>query len=155
MKLLIHNLSRVDGMIIRLLLLVVAAGFHIDFYFAFYTKNFDDGMYPADADSTGIPMFTTQILIMGATICSSPIVLLGSRFIRERLAAMRFWFSIPLLLGFACCYLLILGISLGGALHLFDTRYRAIAVDAVWLFVVPLIFLIIDGIRLRYAWRKK
>jgi len=154
-KFLIHNLSRVDGMIIRLLLLVVAAGFHIDFYFAFYTKNFDDGMYPADADSTGIPMFTTQILIMGATICSSPIVLLGSRFIRERLAAMRFWFSVPLLLGFACCYLLILGISLGGALHVFDNRYRAIAVDAVWLFVVPLIFFIIDGIRLRYAWCKK
>ena len=143
----IHNLSRVDGMIIRLLLLVVAAGLHIDFYFAFYTKNFDDGMYPADADSTGIPIFTTQILIMGATICASPIVLLGSRFIRERLAAMRFWFSVPLFFGFACCYLLILGISLGGALHVFDTRYRAIAVDAVWLFLVPFMFLLIDIFR--------
>ncbi len=155
MKFSIHNLSRVDGMIIRLLLLVVAAGLHIDFYFAFYNKNFDDGMYPADADSTGIPIFTTQILIIGATICASPIVLLGSRFIRERLATMRLWFSVPLFLGFACCYLLILGISLGGALHVFDARYRAIAVDAIWLFVAPLMFLMIDGMRLGYAWYKK
>jgi hypothetical protein len=152
MKFSIRNLSRVDGMIIRLLLLVVAAGLHMNFYFAFFTKNFDDGMYPADADSTGIPIFTTQILIMGATICASPIVLLGSRFIRGRLATMRFWFSVPLLLGFACCYLLILGISLGGALHIFDIRYRAIAVDAVWLFVVPLVFLMIDFTRLYFSW---
>jgi hypothetical protein len=152
MKFSIRKLSRVDGMIIRLLFLAVVAGLHMKFYFAFFTKTFDDGMYPADADSTGMPIFTTQVLIMGATIYAGPIVLLGSRFIRGKLAAMSFWFSVPLFLVFACCYLLIIGFSLGGALHVFDIRYRAIAVDAVWLFVVPLVFLIIDVTRLYFSW---
>jgi hypothetical protein len=135
-------------MIIRLLLLVVAAGLHIDFYFAFYTKNFDDGMYPADADSTGIPIFTSMVLVVGAAIGSSPFVLLGSKFIRAKLSTAKFWFSIPAAIIFLFCYALIIGLAYSGASHIFEAQYLAIAVDAVWLFVVPLMFMGIDAFRL-------
>ena len=148
MKFSIRDLLKVDGMIIRLLLLVVAAGMHIYFYYAFFTKNFEDGLYPAEADSTGIPIFTTQIMIVGATVCASPIILLGSRYIRDKVRALRLWVSLPLLGVFLCCYLLILGISMGGALRIFDVRYREIAYDAIWLFLVPFAYLVIDTVRL-------
>jgi hypothetical protein len=135
-------------MILRLLLLVIATAMHLEFYDAFYTQNFYDGMYPAEADSIGIPIFTSMILVVGAAIGSSPFVLLGSKFIRAKLSTAKFWFSIPATIIFLFCYALIIGLSYSGASHIFEDRYQAIAVDAVWLFVVPLMFFLIDAARL-------
>jgi hypothetical protein len=135
-------------MILRLLLLVIATAMHLEFYDAFYTQNFYDGMYPAEADSIGIPIFTSMILVVGAAIGSSPFVLIGSKFIMAKLSAAKLWFSIPVATIFLFCYALIIGLSYSGASHIFEDRYRTIAVAAVWLFVVPLMFLGIDAARL-------
>jgi len=134
-------------MILRLLLLVIATRMHLEFYDAFYTQNFYDGIYPAEADSIGIPIFTSMILVIGAAIVSSPFVLLGSKFIRAKLSALKLWFSIPAAAIFLFCYALIIGIAYSGASYIFEAQYRAIALDAVWLFVVPLMFLGIDAAR--------
>ncbi len=135
-------------MIFRILLLVIATGMHLQFYDAFYTHNFYAGMYPAETDSIGIPIFTSMIVIIGAAIASSPFVLLGSKFIRAKLSVARMSIAIPAVLVFLFCYALIIGIAYSGASSIFDDQYRAIAVDAVWLFVVPVMFLVIDAARL-------
>jgi hypothetical protein len=57
-------------MIFRLLLLLISTNLHLQFYDAFYTQNFYDGMYPAEADSIGIPILTSMIVIIGAAIAS-------------------------------------------------------------------------------------
>jgi hypothetical protein len=142
-------------MILRLLLLVIATAMHLEFYDAFYTQNFYDGMYPAEADSIGIPIFTSMILVVGAAIGSSPFVLLGSKFVRAKLSAAKLWFSIPAAAIFLFCYALIIGLAYSGASYIFEPQYRAIAVDAVWLFVVPLMFLGIDVTRLTLFLIKK
>jgi hypothetical protein len=135
-------------MILRLLLLVIATKMHVEFYDAFYTQNFYDGMYPPEADSIGIPIFTSMILVIGAAIGSSPFVLLGSKFIRAKLSTAKFWFSIPATIIFLFCYALIICLSYSGASYIFQAQYRTIAVDAVWLFVVPVVFFGIDAARL-------
>lgn len=135
-------------MIFRILLLVIATGMHLQFYDAFYTQNFYAGMYPAEADSIGIPIFTAAIIVVGAAIGSSPFVLLGSKFIRSKLSTARMYVAIPAVLVFLFCYALIIGIAYSGASYIFEAQYRAIAVDAVWLFVVPVMFLGIDATRL-------
>lgn len=128
---------------------------HLKFYDAFYTQNFYDGMYPAEADSIGIPIFTSMILVIGAAIGSSPFVLLGSKFIRAKLSTAKFWFSIPAAIIFLFCYVLIIGIAYSGVSYILEAQYRAIALDAVWLFVVPLMFLGIDVTRLTLFLSKK
>jgi hypothetical protein len=134
-------------MIFRLLLLVIATNMHLQFYDAFYTQNFNDGMYPAEADSIGIPIFTSMILVIGAAIVSSPFVLLGSKFVRAKLSAASTYVAVPAVLVFLFCYALIIGIAYSGASYIFEAQYRTIAVDAIWLFVVPVMFLGIDCIR--------
>jgi len=135
-------------MIFRILLLVIATGMHLQFYDAFYTQHFYAGMYPAEADSIGIPIFTSMIVIIGAAIASSPFVLLGSKFIRAKLSMASVYVVIPAVLVFLFCYALIIGIAYSGASYIFEAQHRAIAVDAVWLFVVPVMFLAIDSARL-------
>jgi hypothetical protein len=135
-------------MIFRLLLLVIATNMHLQFYDAFYTQNFFDGMYSSEADSIGIPVFTSMIVIIGAAIGSSPFVLLGSKFIRVKLSTASLFVAIPAALFFLFCYALIIGIAYSGAYSIFEVRYRAIALDAIWLFIVPLMFLMIDAARL-------
>jgi hypothetical protein len=143
-------------MIFRLLLLLISTNLHLQFYDAFYTQNFYDGMYPAEADSIGIPILTSMIVIIGAAIVSSPFVLLGSKFIRTKLSAARMYIAIPAVFIFLCCYALIILIASSGASSIFEVRYRAIAVDATWLFIVPLAFLVIDVVRLiRFLKNKK
>ena len=143
-------------MIIRLLLLIISTNLHLQFYEAFYTQNFNEGMYAAESDSIGIPIFTIAILVVGAAIASSPFVLLGSKFVRAKLSAVRIYSAIPGVFIFLCCYALVILIASSGASSIFDVRYRSIAFDAIWLFVVPLIFLMIDMVRLiRFLKNKK
>jgi hypothetical protein len=135
-------------MIFRILLLVIATNMHLQFYDAFYTQNFNDGMYPAEEDSIGIPIFTIAIMVVGAAICSSPFVLLGNKFVRAKLSTASLYISIPAVLAFSFCYALLIGIAYSGASYIFEAQYRTVAVDAVWLFVVPVMFLLIDATRL-------
>ena len=134
-------------MIFRILLLVIATGMHLQFYDAFYTQNFYAGMYASESDSIGIPIFTGGIMVVGAAIGSSPFVLLGSKFIRTKLSAASVYVVVPAAIVFLFCYALIVGIAYSGASYIFEAQYRAIAVDAVWLFLVPLMFLGIDVAR--------
>jgi hypothetical protein len=142
-------------MIFRLLLLVLAASMHLRFYDSFYTKNFYSSMYQAEADSIGIPIFTSMIVIIGAAIVSSPIVLSGSKFVRAKLSTARLYIAIPVVFIFLCCYALVILIASSGASSIFDARYRSIAVDAIWLFILPLIFLTIDMVRLIRFFKNK
>jgi hypothetical protein len=87
-------------MIFRLLLLIIATYTHLGFYDAFYTQNFYDGMYPPEADSIGIPILTSQIMVIGAVVLASPMVLLGSKFIRAKLSASRMYVAIPVVVVF-------------------------------------------------------
>jgi hypothetical protein len=59
-------------MIFRLLLLLISTNLHLQFYDAFYTQNFNEGMYAAESDSIGIPIFTGMVVIIGTAIVSSP-----------------------------------------------------------------------------------
>jgi hypothetical protein len=142
-------------MIFRLLLLILATSLHLEFYDAFYTKNFYGGMYQAEADSIGIPIFTSMIMIIGAAVASSPFVLLGSKFVRAKLSAVRMYVAIPVVFIFLCCYALVILIASSGASSIFDARYRSIAVDAIWLFIIPLMFLTIDMVRLIRFFKNK
>ena len=135
-------------MIFRLLLLVIATNMHLQFYDAFYTLNFNDGIYASESDSIGIPIFTIAIMVVGAAISSSPFVLLGSKFIWTKLSTASVYVVVPAAIVFLFCYALIIGIAYSGASYIFEAQYRAIAVDAVWLFVVPVMFLGIDATRL-------
>lgn len=121
----------------------------------FFTRNFYDGMYPSEADSIGIPVFTSLILIIGAAIGSSPFVLLGNKCIRTKFSIARMYIAVPSVFASLFCYALIIGIAYSGASHIFLARYQAIAVDALWLFIVPLIFLGIDAFRLLDSLEKK
>ena len=134
-------------MIFRLLLLIIATYTHLGFYDAFYTQNFYDGMYPPEADSISIPILTSQIMVIGAVVLASPMVLLGSKFIRAKLSASRMYVAIPVVVVFLLCYALIIGMAYFGASSIFEARYQALSVDAIWLFLVPLMFLLIDVAR--------
>ena len=134
-------------MILRLLLLVIATNMHLQFYDAVYTLNFNDGMYASESDSIGIPIFTSAIMVVGAAISSSPFVLLGSKFIWTKLSTASVYVVVPAAIVFLFCYALIIGIAYSGASYIFEARYQAIAVDALWLFLVPLMFLVIDAAR--------
>jgi hypothetical protein len=143
-------------MIFRLLLLLISTNLHLQFYDAFFTQNFNQGMYAAESDSIGIPIFTSAILVVGAAIASSPFVLLGNKFVRAKLSTTRMYIAIPVVFIFLCCYAQIILIASSGASSIFEVRYRAIAVDAIWLFTVPSIFLMTDMVRLiRFLKNKK
>jgi hypothetical protein len=135
-------------MIIRIILLVIAAYMHFEYFDSYYTQNLADGMYAPEADSIGIPIITSQLMTLGAVFFSSPIVLLGNKSIREKLGAAKILFSFPALLVFLFCYLLIIVFSFLSAYHIFVPKYRHIAVDAIWLFLVPLMFFVADSVRL-------
>jgi hypothetical protein len=137
-------------MIIRIILLVIAAYMHLEYFDSYYTQNLADGMYASEADSIGIPIITSQLMTLAAVFFSSPIVLLGNKSIREKLGSTKILFSLPSVVIFLFCYLLILGFSYLSASDILMPKYRAIAVDAIWLFLVPLIFLVIDAVRLSF-----
>jgi hypothetical protein len=142
-------------MIFRLLLLLISTNLHLQFYDAFYTQNFNEGMYAAESDSIGIPIFTSMIVIIGAAIVSSPFVLLGSKFIRTKLSEARLYIALLAVMAFLFCYVLIIGIAYSGACSIFEVRYRAIAVDAIWLLIVPLVFFMIDLVRMIRFFKNK
>ena len=131
-------------MIIRIILLVIAAYMHLGYFDDYYAQNLADGMYSPEADSIGIPIITSQLMTLAAVFFSSPIVLLGNKYIRDELATAKILFSLPVLVIFLFCYVLIIGFSFLSASDIFVPKYRHIAVDAIWLFVVPLLFLLID-----------
>ena len=131
-------------MIIRIILLVIAAYMHLGYFESYYTQNLADGMYAPEADSIGIPIITSQLMTLSAVFFSSPIVLLGNKYIRDKLATAKILFSLPALVIFLFCYVLIIGFSFLSASDIFVPKHRRIAVDAIWLFVVPLFFLLID-----------
>ena len=131
-------------MIIRIILLVIAAYMHLGYFDDYYAQNLADGMYAPEADSIGIPIITSQLMTLAAVFFSSPIVLLGNIYIRDELATAKILFSLPALVIFLFCYVLIIGFSFLSASDIFVPKYRHIAVDAIWLFVVPLLFLLID-----------
>jgi hypothetical protein len=112
-------------------------------------------MYAPEADSIGIPIITSQLMTLAAVFFSSPIVLLGNKYIRDKLGTVKILFSLPALVIFLFCYVLIIGFSFLSASDIFVSKYRHIAVDAIWLFVVPLFFLLIDIIRITQFMIKK
>jgi hypothetical protein len=135
-------------MIIRILLLTLATYTHLEFYDAFYTQNFQTGMYPPEADSIGIPILMSKFLTLGIVFISSPFVLLGNRTIREKLGEIKIRFSLLIAIIFSSCYILIILFAYVGASTIFFAEYRNIAIYAVGLFIVPLSFLMIDVMRL-------
>jgi hypothetical protein len=137
-------------MIIRIILLVIAAYLHLGYFDSYYTQNLTDGMYDPEADSIGIPIITSQLMTLAAVFFSSPIVLLGNKSFREKLGSVKLLFSLPAVVIFLFCYLLIIGFSYLSASYILVPKYQGIAVDAIWLFVVPLIFLMIDAVRLSF-----
>ena len=128
---------------------------HIKFFDSYYTRNLADEVYSPEADSIGIPIITSQLMTLGAVFFSSPIVLLGNKAIRENLGKVKIIFSIPALLIFLFCYLLILGFSFLSASDIFLSKYSYISIDAIWLFIVPLIFFVIDIVRLFFYTKTK
>ncbi len=117
---------------------------HLGYFDDYYTQNLADGMYAPEADSIGIPIITSQLMTLAAVFFSSPIVLLGNKYFRDKLGTIKILFSLPALVIFLFCYVLIIGFSSLSASDIFVPKYRHIAVDAIWLFVVPLFFLLID-----------
>jgi hypothetical protein len=142
-------------MIIRIILLVIAAYMHLGYFDDYYAQNLADGMYAPEADSIGIPIITSQLMTLAAVFFSSPIVLLGNKYIRDKLGTVKILFSLPALVIFLFCYVLIIGFSFLSASDIFVSKYRHIAVDAIWLFVVPLFFLLIDIKRITHFLIKK
>jgi hypothetical protein len=142
-------------MIIRIILLVIAAYMHLGYFDDYYTQNLADGMYAPEADSIGIPIITSQLMTLSAVFFSSPIVLLGNKYIRDKLSTAKILFSLPALVIFLFCYGLIIGFSFLSASDIFVPKYKHIAVDAIWLFVVPLFFLLIDIKRITHFLIKK
>ncbi len=121
---------------------------HLGYFDSYYTQNLADGMYAPEADSIGITIISSQLMTLSTVFFSSPIVLLGNKYIRDKLAAAKILFSLLALVIFLFCYGLIIGFLFLSVSDIFFPKYRHIAVDAIWLFVVPLLFLLIDAMRM-------
>ncbi len=135
------------GFIIRVILLVITGEMLMRFVDFMVMKDFYDGKFPPDADSLGIPIIGTQIIIAGALLISSPVCFLGSVYFRNWIFRRSLITSIFLFLLFLFLYFVLFAISSSGFQSIFNQTYREQWIDAIALFVCMVIFLFLDVLR--------
>ncbi len=135
------------GFIIRVILLIITGEMLMRFVDFMVMKDFYDGKFPPDADSLGIPIIGTQIIIAGALLISSPVCFLGSAYFRNWIFRRSLITSIFLFLLFLFLYFVLFAISSSGFQSIFNQTYREQWIDAIALFVCMVIFLFLDVLR--------
>lgn len=135
------------GFIIRVILLIITGEMLMRFVDFMVMKDFYDGKFPPDADSLGIPIIGTQIIIAGTLVICSPVCFLGSAYFRNWIFRRSLITSIFLFLLFLFLYFVLFAISFSGFQSIFNPTYREQWVDASALFFCMVIFLFMDMIR--------
>ena len=135
------------GFIIRVILLIITGEMLMRFVDFMVMKDFYDGKFPPDADSLGIPIIGTQIIIAGALVISSPVCFLGSAYLRNWIFRRSLITSLFLFLLFLFLYFVLFAISSSGFQSIFNQTYREQWIDAIALFVCMVIFLFLDVLR--------
>ena len=135
------------GFIIRVILLIITGEMLMRFVDFMVMKDFYDGKFPPDADSLGIPIIGTQIIIAGALVICSPVCFLGSAYFRNWIFRRSLITSLFLFLLFLFLYFVLFAISFSGFQSIFNQTYREQWIDAIALFVCMVIFLFLDVLR--------
>lgn len=77
-----------------------------------YNRNFAAGIYPPEADSISIPIFSNQIFLAGLCMVALPTVALGNRWVFNQIVDLRRWIQIVIVLFFIGFYFLSIFLSL-------------------------------------------
>lgn len=136
------------GVLTRLILLFVTGGFLLDFVDFAVTKDFYDGKFSSDADSIGIPIIGTQILILGGLVLSSPLTLLGSGYFRAWVYKRSKVLSTLLLLFFLFCYFVLFVVSISGIGSIANEAYRERWFEGIALLALASFLFIFDVARI-------
>ena len=134
-------------MLLRSILLLVSGYMFSDFYDYKYVQKLLESINSPLAIDIPIESLLTQILILVGLFFSSPVILLGSKNIREWIQNRTFFLCFFVCSIFLVSHLLLLTIGYQGVENIIEGQYREKALEGCALFFVALIFSLTDFIR--------
>jgi len=134
-------------MLLRSILLLVSAYMFSDFYDYKYVQKMLENINSPLAIDIPIESLLTQILILVGLFFSSPVILLGSKNVRQWIQNRTFFLCFFVCSIFLVSHLLLLTIGYQGLETIIEGQYREKTFEGCALFLVALIFALTDFIR--------
>ena len=134
-------------MLLRSIFLLVSAYMFSDFYDYKYVQKLLESINSPSALDIPVESLLTQILILVGLFFSSPVILLGSKNVREWIQNRTFFLCFFVCYIFLLSHLILLTIGYQGVETIIEGQYREKTLEGCALFFVALIFALTDFIR--------
>lgn len=113
-----------------------------------FSRNFMQGIYPPEADSISIAIFTNQILLYGIAMFILPTAILGSRWFINKAARTHLLLRLLVVLAFAALYAASMIVCMNLTLDFLDGAHIELGLSYLLISLAVLGFAVWDVIRI-------